>query len=183
MSIYGDNIFSLNEEIDPEKEKEAKAKFRDEMNHKLRKEMHYRQFEDSIRYLNNDKKSVNEGFLSQLTMGAKIKPHQDLPETFKKHEYPGYLNYIKSCNKVEDLEYLRKDVTSALHTFRTIRDRIDKVNKYGVGLPETRAYYAAIKKKYIDKGITVKDCDATIKWFTDVVKPAITAKIKELKKG
>ena len=99
------------------------------------------------------------------------------------NDYSLFLLEKNKSNKVEDLEYLRKDVTSALHTFRTIRDRIDKVNKYGVGLPETRAYYAAIKKKYIDKGITVKDCDATIKWFTDVVKPAITARIKELKKG
>ena len=49
MSIYGDNIFSLNEEIDPEKEKEAKAKFHDEMNHKLRREMQARQFEISIK--------------------------------------------------------------------------------------------------------------------------------------
>ena len=123
----------------------------------------------------------NEGFLSQVTMGAKIKPHQDLPETFKKHEYPGYLNYIKSCKKVEDLEYLRKDVTSGLHTFRTIRDRISKCQNGET--TENKNYYKGIKKKYIDKGITVKDCDATIKWFNDVVKPAITARIKELKKG
>ncbi len=48
-NLYGDNIFSLNEEIDPEKEKEARAKFRDEMNHKLRKEMYARKFEGSIK--------------------------------------------------------------------------------------------------------------------------------------
>ena len=120
-----------------------------------------------------------EGYLNQVAMGFKIKPHQNLDETLKKHEYPGYLNLVKSCKKVEDLEYLRKDLN--LNTFNIIKDRIEAVNKYGVDAPETKRFGKNIKKMYIDKGITVKDCDATIKWFKDVVRPAITARIKELK--
>ena len=125
--------------------------------------------------------TLNENYFDRVVVGFKIKPHQNLDETFKKHEYPGYLNYIKNCKKLDVLEDFRKDNNVGTNQMKTIRDRISKCQNGETS--ENKRYYKGIKKMYIDKGVTVKDCDATIKWFNDVVKPAITARIKELKKG
>ena len=113
-------------------------------------------------------------------MGAKIKPHQNLDETFKKHSYPGLLNFVKNCNSINDLEYLKKDYSGALHTMKIIKERISICEKMGE-CNKTKNYYKGIKKNYIDKGITVKDVDQTIKWFETIYIKTINDKLKSLK--
>jgi len=96
---------------------------------------------------------INEGYFSQVTMGLKIHPHQNIDVTLKKHSYPGYLNFIRKCKKKEDLDYLRRDVYQGKTEFLKIRDRIEKINKLGK-CKETEKYYDGINKKFISKGIT-----------------------------
>lgn len=124
---------------------------------------------------------LNENYFDRVFVGFKIKPHQNLDETLKKHEYPGYLNYINNCTKLDVLEDFRQDNNIGTEQIKKIRDRISKCQNGET--KENKNYYKGIKKMYIDKGITVKDCDLTIKWFNDIVKPAINAKIKELKRN
>ena len=127
------------------------------------------------------KRIIREGYFTQLTMSARIKPHQNLDETLKKHSYPGFLNCAKTLKTVEDLKYLKDDVYSALPTFEKIRQRIIKCNKMGE-CKETKSYYKNIQKMYISKGITDKDCELTIKWFKEECIPVINKRIKELSK-
>lgn len=114
----------------------------------------------------------------KIKLAASIKPHQTADETLKKHSYPGYLALINRLDNLDDCYYIRQDMN--IGTYKTIRDRIEKCNKLG-NCQTTKNYYKGIMDKYISKGITVKDCDATIKWFDTVCKPALSAKIKELK--
>jgi hypothetical protein len=95
------------------------------------------------------------------------KPHMNIYQILKSHKYPGFLNLVNKVKEVDDLQYLRSDVHIGLNTYKTIRERLAKKD------PRV--------DKYVKKGITVKDCDLTIKWFKEVVLPAISARIKELK--
>lgn len=134
--------------------------------------------DDSVNHI-EESSIMNEGFWNQLSMGIKIKPHQTLDVTLKKHSYEGFLNLIRSTKKVEDLKYLRNDVHICINTIKTISARIDKCNKLGE-CKETASYYKGIKKMYIDKGITAEDCNKTILWFKEVCIKEINQKIKSL---
>lgn len=123
---------------------------------------------------------VESSTLKKATFGFKIKPHQNLDETFKKHKYEGYLNFCKSLKDIDDLKYMRQDANSGFSTWRKIGERIDLCK--GGKNDKNKGYYDDIKKKYIDKGITKKDIELTIDWFKNVVIPAINERIKELKK-
>lgn len=125
-------------------------------------------------------KFLQESALNKITMGFKIKPHQNIDETFKKHKYEGLLNFAKKCNDIDDLKYLQKDLSISMHTFAKIRDRIVLCVKKGE-CKETQAYYKNIKKKYIDNDISAKDIDLTIEWFKNVYSKEISKRIKELK--
>lgn len=113
-----------------------------------------------------------EGKISKITMGFRIHPHQDLVETLKKHEYPGYLNFVNKCKDIDDLKYLRQDTHQGINTIKRIREII---------ADDGTKYKNRDNSKYVKAGITTKDCDLTIKFYTDKVLPAITARIKELK--
>lgn len=107
----------------------------------------------------------NEGKLNRITMGAKIHPHQNLDETLKKHEYPGLLNFANKQKDIDDLKYLRSDANSGLRTIDKIKKAIQEKDE---------------KNKYVKLGITVRDCDLTIKWFKNTYIPAINKRLKEL---
>ena len=121
---------------------------------------------------------VESSTLNRATFGFKIKPHQDDVETLKKHKYEGYLNFCKSLKDIDDLKYMKRDASS--NHFKKIGERIE-LCKSGKN-DKNKAYYDGIKKKYMDKGITKKDCDLTDQWFKTVVILAINERIKELKK-
>lgn len=109
---------------------------------------------------------ITEGFWNQAVMGYKIHPHQNLEETLKKHEYPGILNFAKKQKDIGDLKYLRQDAYIGIKTVEKIKIKIQDNDT---------------KNKYVKAGITIKDCDLTIKWFKEVYIKAINDKIKELK--
>ena len=135
-------------------------------------------YEDSIEEYNT-RKSLQES--NKVILGFRIHPHQNLDETFKKHQYLGYLNFIKTKADKNDIEYLRKDLNIGLKDMQKIRNRIAAIEKYGDN-EETHNYYKGIKSKYIDKGISVKDVDATIKWYQDNIPQALSDRKKELSK-
>lgn len=118
--------------------------------------------------------------LHNAMIAFKIKPHQNIDETFKKHSYPGYLNYINKINNLDDLKFIQKDNNIGINQFKKIYEYIVNVEKIGE-CDKTKNYYKGIKSKYLDKGITSKDVDDTIKWFSTEVKEAINKKAKELK--
>ena len=123
---------------------------------------------------------LNEGFINQTFMGLKIHPHQNIDETFKKHKYEGYLNLINRTKKVNGLEYIRKDIYLGISQFKKIGERIEKCSRLGE-CDETKNYYNGIKKKYLDKGITTKDVELTIKWFREVALKTLNERIKKIK--
>lgn len=108
----------------------------------------------------------NEYSIGQVFMGLKIHPHQNLDKTLKTHQYPGFLNFVKKTNKIEDLNYLRQDVHQGINDINKIKNKIKNKDQ---------------SNKWVKKGITVKDCDLTIQWFKEVVLKEISNKIKELK--
>ena len=115
-----------------------------------------------------DGEILNEGdyTFGQAIMGFRISPHQNLDKTLKTHQYPGMLNLVKKLKKVEDLQYLRKDTNQGISTIQTIREKIKE------GDPSN---------KWVKKGITVQDCNLTIKWFKEVLLKEISNRIKEIK--
>lgn len=106
-------------------------------------------------------------WLYKATLGFKIKPHQNLDETLKKHEYPGFLKLCKEAKDIEVVHYLRQDISVGISTIKKIRERINN--------GDSRV------KKFTDKGITVKDCDLTIDWFETVCRKALNERAKELR--
>ena len=65
-----------------------------------------------------------------IFVGLKIHPHQDLVQSFKKHSYPGLLDYVNTRTKLHDVEYIVKDTKlSGGNTVKTIIDRMEKVEK------------------------------------------------------
>lgn len=131
----------------------------------------------TIEYI--DRRYLEES--NKALIGFKIKPHQNIDETFKKHFYQGYLDFIKNKADISDIDYLRKDYQQGLATFKRIKERIEKVEKLG-DCSETSKYYKGIKSKYIDKGITSKDVEATIKWYTNNIPKALNDRKAELSK-
>lgn len=131
----------------------------------------------TIEYI--DRRYLEES--NKVLMGFRIKPQQNIDETFKKHSYQGYLDFIKNKADLSDIDYLRKDYQQGLATFKRIKERIEKVEKLG-DCKETSGYYKGIKSKYIDKGITSKDVEATIKWFNDNIPKALNDRKAELSK-
>jgi hypothetical protein len=117
----------------------------------------------------------------KILLATKVKPRQELDETYKKHSHPGYLNMIKSLKDLDDVNYIRKDIGVWDYNSKKIKERLEKCYKLG-DCAETKNYYKFIKKKYIDKGITVKDVEATNKWFNEVARKALNDRAKELKK-
>ena len=102
--------------------------------------------------------------LNRATFGFKIKPHQNLDETLKKHEYPGLINFYKTIKDLDDINYMRNDINSA----------ISYCEKCKAGtIPKAKEFAA--------KGITTKDYDATINWYKTVAKKALNDRAKELK--
>ena len=122
------------------------------------------------------------GFIDKVLLPFKIKDHKKLKQILKDHKYEGLLNYAKTTKKLGDLEYLKKDYQSGKTLFKTLIVRIDKVNKLGL-CKETKNYYNSIKKLYIDNGVTVKDVEATLKWYEDNYVPVLNQRIKELRKN
>ena len=106
------------------------------------------------------------------------KPRLSYDQIFKKHEYPGYINMINSCNRIDDLEYIRQDLNVAM--LETIANRIEMVEKYG-DCEKTAKYYKVIKSMYIDKGITAEDCRKYDKWCKTVAREALNKRMKELR--
>ena len=123
---------------------------------------------------------VESSTLNRAKFGFLIKPHQNIDETLKKHKYEGYLKFCKSLKNIDDLKYMRSDTNMGINTYRKIGERIE-LCKSGKN-DKNKGYYDGIKKQYMDKGITKNDCDLTIEWFKTTVLPAISERIKELKK-
>jgi hypothetical protein len=98
-------------------------------------------------------------------MGFKIHPHQNLDVTLKKHEYPGFINFIKKQKNIEDLNYIGRDINTGINTIKKIIEKMENGKD----------------TKYSSKGITVKDCQLTIEWFQNVTKKAVSNRKKELK--
>lgn len=83
-------------------------------------------------------------------------------ELLKRHGNPSMDKVIMAEKKPKDIRYFQKDLDGTIASINRVRDLIDKCNKKG-DCEETKKYYKSIKTMYIDKGITVKDCDLTIK--------------------
>lgn len=128
----------------------------------------------------NDSSVLNEGHFTQATMIYRIHPKKSIDQILKTHKYEGLLNMATKLTKEEDVYYLIKDSRTGIKQFTTIMERIEKCNKLG-DCKETHNYYKYIKKNFIDRGITVKDAELTIKWYTEVYNPALKARLKEIK--
>lgn len=132
--------------------------------------------------------NINEDMKSQLKMGKQVAkynkkngtPLKGAASVLKLHDNPGFRNIINQCNDLEDLKYLREDTKISIGTFKLIKERIEKCKKLGE-CTETKKYYKGIKKKYLDEGITPRDCDLTIKKFEEY-KNLLNDKIKKLGK-
>jgi hypothetical protein len=133
------------------------------------------------------KESVEEGVLSAFSkqnlsnasIAFKIKPKQNLDESFKKHSYPGLLNFVNTCKSIDNLKYMQKDYSVLKNQLNTILKRIKAVEA-GKGDPK---WESGIRKLYMDKGITSKDVQAYIDWCANTYYKAISARIAELKKS
>ena len=137
--------------------------------------------EESYSIYNDYIQSIEEySFIDKATLSFRIKDKQKFQEILKAHKYEGILNFVKSTNKIGDLEYLKKDYQSIKPLCTKLIERIDKCNKLGE-CKETKKYYKGVKKHYIDNGVTSKDVQLTLKWYEEVYKPAILNRIKELK--
>lgn len=133
--------------------------------------------------------SISEGYLNQLSMGLKVSKYNKKANTkingyddlIKNHGVnPGYIELVKRSNNVEDLQYIRRDNSTAKSQILKIKDRIvecKKVDPKG----EVPSYYKFIKERFIDKGITEKDCDKAIEGINNTNK-LISDRIKEVKK-
>lgn len=117
--------------------------------------------------------------LHKAFLGFKIKPHQNLWESAKKHSYPGFLEFVKKCNDVDDLKYLLKDTSTAYPALNKMADKLDDAKKNPA--PDDRGY-RAVKKEFIDRGITGDDIRKYCDWLKNVWTPACKDRIKELKK-
>lgn len=113
--------------------------------------------------------AIEEGTLNR-TFGLPYKINKQMKkdgikagyaELIKNHGNPSADKVIMKEKDISDISYVRIDNNSAITQIRTIGDRIDKCKRLG-DCKETHGYYENIKKNYIDKGLTKKDCDLTI---------------------
>lgn len=113
--------------------------------------------------------AIEEGTLNR-TFGLPYKINKQMKkdgikagyaELIKNHGNPSADKVIMKEKDISDISYVRRDNNSAITQIRTIGDRIDKCKWLG-DCKETHGYYENIKKNYIDKGLTEKDCDLTI---------------------
>lgn len=113
--------------------------------------------------------AIEEGTLNR-TFGLPYKINKQMKkdgikagyaELIKNHGNPSVDKVIMKEKDISDISYVRRDNNSAITQIRTIGDRIDKCKQLG-NCKETHGYYENIKKNYIDKGLTKKDCDLTI---------------------
>lgn len=113
--------------------------------------------------------AIEEGTLNR-TFGLPYKINKQMKkdgikagyaELIKNHGNPSEDKVIMKEKDISDISYVRRDNNSAITQIRTIGDRIDKCKRLG-DCKETHGYYENIKKNYIDKGLTKKDCDLTI---------------------
>lgn len=113
--------------------------------------------------------AIEEGTLNR-TFGLSYKINKQMKkdgikagyaELIKNHGNPSADKVIMKEKDISDISYVRRDNNSAITQIRTIGDRIDKCKQLG-NCKETHGYYENIKKNYIDKGLTKKDCDLTI---------------------
>ena len=113
--------------------------------------------------------AIEEGTLNR-TFGLSYKINKQMKkdgiktgyvELIKNHGNPSADKVIMKEKDISDISYVRRDNNSAITQIRTIGDRIDKCKRLG-DCKETHGYYENIKKNYIDKGLTKKDCDLTI---------------------
>lgn len=123
--------------------------------------------------------TINEGYFNQVMMGLDSRNRQDIITTFKTHKNEKYVRAIRTVKKTEDLEYLRRDNASGLTLFKKIYTRMKKIEQVGL-CDETRKYYKGIKL-YMDKGVTSKDVEATIKWWESTIPKEFSNKAKELR--
>ena len=126
-------------------------------------------------------------FLSKLMLPGKIRKYgkeegfvvKELSDYLKKHYNPGLRKYIENSNDIDELQYIKADTRTLIPTINKIKERISLCKKLG-NTDKTKNYYDYIKKHYIDKGITEKDCDACLEEIKKQEK-MINDKIKELK--
>lgn len=125
--------------------------------------------------------------LSKLMLPGKIRKYgkeegfvvKELSDYLKKHYNPGLRKLIQNSNDIDELQYIKTDTRTLIPTIKKIKERIGLCKKLG-NTDKTKNYYDYIKKHYIDKGITEKDCDACL----DEIKKQenmINDRIKELK--
>lgn len=138
----------------------------DEINQELNDALRECSYED-----NGD--VILEGKFNRVTMGFQIKPKQDFITTLKKHQHPGYINLINKQKNIEDLKYLRQDCHVFIGSINKLRDKL--INKDMSGMVN----YVKMEK-FNQEGVTVKDCDLTIKWFKEVALKRMSEKIKEI---
>lgn len=128
--------------------------------------------------------NINEGYLNQVFMGLYDFPNRetDTAKIIKAHKYDWYLRLIDHTNDLNDLLYIRKDLNYGMQYYDLLEERIELCTRYG-DCPKTHKYYKGIKKKFIDKGVTPKDCQLIKKWFEDEARPVLNQKIKEARKA
>lgn len=132
--------------------------------------------------------SINESsYLSKLSLPFKIKKYgkeegfvvKEIADLLKKHYNPGVRKLIEKSTDIDELQYIKKDTRTLIPTINKIKERIKLCKDLGE-TSKTSSYYKYIKKHYIDKGITEKDCDMTIDEIHNQEK-IINNRIKELK--
>lgn len=113
--------------------------------------------------------SIEEGALNR-TFGLPYKINKQMKkdgikkgyaELIKNHGNPSMDKVIMKEKDISDISYVRRDNNAAITQIRMIGDRIDKCKQLG-DCKETHGYYESIKKNYLDKGLTKKDCELAI---------------------
>lgn len=113
--------------------------------------------------------TIEEGTLNR-TFGLPYKVNKQMKkdgikkgyaELIKNHGNPSMDKVIMKEKDISDISYVRRDNNAAINQIRLIGDRIDKCKRLG-DCKETHGCYESIKKNYLDKGLTKKDCDLAI---------------------
>lgn len=113
--------------------------------------------------------AIEEGTLNR-TFGLPYKINKQMKkdgikkgyaELIKNHGNPSMDKVIMKEKDISDISYVRRDNNAAITQIRMIGDRIDKCKQLG-DCKETHGYYESIKKNYLDKGLTKKDCELAI---------------------
>lgn len=87
------------------------------------------------------------------------------------------LKMVKSCKDINELKYLKNDLSMAKSYLNKLADDVKNVDNLNYKMSESKR--ANIKKK-IKKGMTVKKIESHLKWLDEVYKPAIKEREKEL---